>query len=331
MQNHWVEFTAKDSVVLRSGDADLALKPGQVLVRGEVSVISPGTELAVLHARFLPRPHLQGKPPRYPITPGYAMVGEVVETADDRVKVGERLLVGKRHSLYNVLDVHRMTQWCRVPEGMASPDAALGSLAQIALTAPLSIDVRFGHRVLVIGLGIIGYLAAQWFRNTSALEVCGCDLREDRTAFAAARGVGVVTASEAERAGPYDIVVEATGAIEAVRDAFGFVREGGAVLLLGTSREKLNDFDIANAIHRKLVTVVGAHVNRHDRTVVVGPPVPTQNTRELAVRYIHAGKICVEGLVGRVFPAEQAPQAYAVIEPEKLYTVGLDWTRLGSW
>lgn len=328
MQNQWLEFAQKDRVVLREADEALEPRPGQVLLRAEVSVISPGTELARLHEHFLPRPNLQNRPPAYPVRPGYAMVGQVVASAEPTVKPGERLLARCRHARFNVVNLQAPNYWCRVPESMASDHAALAPLAQIAMSAPLSIDVRWGHRVLVIGLGLIGYLAQQWMLCSPALAVDGCDLRPPRLAFAGARGGRAMTPDEAVAAArlePYDIVVEATGSVAGTQQAFDSVREGGAVLLLGTAREKLREFDIANAIHRRFVTVVGTHQNRHDRAAVVGPATATGNTLETSLRFIHAGRLRVEGLIGAVYEPAQAAEAYAAIEQQGFYTVGLRW------
>jgi 2-desacetyl-2-hydroxyethyl bacteriochlorophyllide A dehydrogenase len=328
VNNTWVEFDARDSVVVRDGEMDLPVPPGSALVRAEFSSISPGTELAQWHGTVVPRPHLQDQPLRYPVTPGYSMIAVVVESADPRVKPGQRLLVRRSHRLYNVVDLNRRNMWAPVPDDMASSDASLGTLAQIAMTAPMSIDIRLGHRVLVVGLGVIGYLAAQWFTASAALEVQGCDMQPDRVAFASQRGIqaaGVEQIESRVKQQPYDIVVEATGSGRAVQNAFRYVREGGAVLLLGTSRDKLSEFDVTNAIHRNLVTVIGAHTNRHDRPAVVGPAALTENTLDLSLRYIHASRINVQGLIGRTFASRDAARAYAAIETDRLYTAGIDW------
>lgn len=329
MRNQWIEFTGKGQVDIREAEQELTPQPGHVLLQAEYSAISPGTELSRLHEMFLPRPELQSQPLKYPVKPGYAMVGRVIVSADRSVPVGQRLLARCPHARYNLVDLRPRNHWCVAPESMSPADAAIAPLAQIAMTAPLSIDTRPGHRVLVIGLGVIGYLAQQWFINSAALEAHGCDMRDDRLSFAAERGATAFPADHAAkqaRSKPYDIVVEATGSTPGIHAAFAAVRDGGAVLLLGTAREKLNDFDITNAIHRRFVTVVGIHINRHDRPAAVGPAMPPENTLETALNFIHAGRIKVNGLIGRTFPATQAAQAYAAIPAENLYTAGLDWT-----
>lgn len=329
MRNYWIEFVAKDAVAYRTAEQDLALPPAHALIKTRLSVVSPGTELALLHEQVLPRPHLQDKPLRYPVLPGYAAVGEVLASGDHGIlKPGERVFASTGHRLYGVINLAQPKRWHRVPESMPDEIAGLAALARIALSAPLAIDVRFGHRVLVIGLGVVGYLAAQWVRNSSALVVEACDLDERRLRFAAERGVPSFPAAEADaRSGeaPYDIVVEATGAPVAVETAFRCVREGGGVVLLGTSRGKMRDFDITNAIHRNLVTVVSAHTNRHDRTVVVGPPPPAGAPLALVMRYLAAGRLLTDGLIGKLYDPCEPAEAYGALDRREHFTAAFDW------
>jgi len=54
-----------------------------------------------------------------------------------------------------------------------------------------------------------------------------------------------------------DVVLEMSGSASAYKDAFTIVRNGGTVLLLGIARRPLPEFDIANGIIWKGVTVRG--------------------------------------------------------------------------
>lgn len=329
LKNCWIEFTAKDSVVWRTADQDMALPPAHARIRTRLSVVSPGTELALLHEQVLPRPHLQDKPRKYPARPGYAAVGEVVESAShDILKPGERIFASVGHQLYGMVNLTQQSGWCRVPEGMTDETAGLAALACIALSAPLAIDVRYGHRVLVIGLGIVGYLATQWFRNSCALSVEACDRDESRVRFASERGIPSFPAAELDARvanAPYDIVVDATGAPSVIEQAFRCVREGGGVVLLGTGRGKLREFDITNLVHRNLVTVVSAHTNRHDRKVVVGPPPPVGDPLALAMGYLAAGRLRTDRLVGSLADPRNPAEAYGALDRREYFTVGFDW------
>lgn len=54
-----------------------------------------------------------------------------------------------------------------------------------------------------------------------------------------------------------DVVLEMSGSLPAYSDAFKIVRNGGQVVLLGIAREPLHNFDIANGVIWKGVTVKG--------------------------------------------------------------------------
>ncbi|HEY9790030.1 MAG TPA: alcohol dehydrogenase catalytic domain-containing protein [Candidatus Obscuribacterales bacterium] len=54
-----------------------------------------------------------------------------------------------------------------------------------------------------------------------------------------------------------DVVLEMSGSLPAYKDAFRIVRNGGNVMLLGIAREPLPEFDIANGVIWKGVTVKG--------------------------------------------------------------------------
>lgn len=332
MLNRWIAFRAKGQVAFESGEQPMTLPADHALIRTHLTVVSPGTELALLHETVLPRPHLQSQPRRYPAFPGYAAVGEVIESSNPALcRPGERICAATGHREYALVNLAHAQTWCRVPAGMSDETACVSALVRIALSAPAAMPARYGHRVLVIGLGAVGYLAAQWYRLSCALAVHACDMDAARVKFAADRGLTAFPADELDAraaAEPYDIVVEATGAPPVVETAFRAVREGGGVVLLGTGRGKLQEFDITNAIHRNLVTVVGAHVNRHEREVVVGPPPPTGDPLALALAYLASGRLPVDGLVGRRFHPRDAAQAYAALAQRAYFTVGFDWNHL---
>jgi threonine dehydrogenase-like Zn-dependent dehydrogenase len=329
VKNYFVEFTERNVVKFQSSEKSPTAGAGQVLLRTRYSVISPGTELARLHGTIMPS--RSGKEAPYPTYSGSVVVGEVVEsTAPDLVKPGERLIASRPHVLFHAITLADTASWARLPEGLSDQHAALGMFAKIGLTAPLCVEVRFGYRVLILGQGLIGYCAAQWFNLTPAVEVVAADLLDARLQFARARGVDArpsAEVAELARKQPFDIVVEATGSPSVVLEAFDCVREGGAVVLLGTPRGKLADFDVTNLIHRHPAVVYGAHGTTHGLNMVGAPGLALTNSLALSLDYIARGRVRVDGLVGAEFPASEAPQAYAAVERRDFYTVGLDWTK----
>jgi threonine dehydrogenase-like Zn-dependent dehydrogenase len=329
VKNHFVQFPARGVVRLEAGEQKLAGGPEQALLRTRYSVISPGTELARFHGSVMP--NRGAKELTYPMSTGSVVVADVVESGDaGRVQPGERVVASRPHALYNTIGLDDTNGWARIPAGVSDEQAALGVFLQIGLTAALCVDVKFGQRVLVLGQGLIGYCGAQWFNLTPALEVIAGDLLEDRVRFARERGTDARPAAEVAelaRKQPFDIVVEASGAPAVVLEAFECVREGGAVILLGTPRGRLADFDVTNLIHRPPVMVYGAHGGTHGMNVVGAPGLAITHSLALCLAYIVHRRVRVDGLIGATFAPSQVAQAFAAVDQRQLYTVALDWTR----
>jgi L-iditol 2-dehydrogenase len=114
------------------------------------------------------------------------------------------------------------------------------SLLDAALVEPTSVVMRGlekaapepGQRVLVIGDGTIGLLAAHLAALWSPSEIVVLGRRAEQAALAAAVGGTRFTTDDAIAEG-FDFVIEAAGVPEAMSRAVGAARRGGRVLLLG--------------------------------------------------------------------------------------------------
>lgn len=212
--------------------------PDDVVVRTAYTSISAGTERMLLGGR-LPHPMLS-----FPIVPGYETVGRVVglgagappELEGRWVYVGgARCFVGVNpawggQSATLIVDHRRV-----VPlEGLEPRQGVLLALAATALHGIDLLDLQAGRRVLVLGQGPVGQIAARLARRPGAWVAV-----TDRDAGRLARS----SADLAELAGdrplkdalgsPVDVVVEATGSMAALAEALPLLADGGTVLLLG--------------------------------------------------------------------------------------------------
>jgi 2-desacetyl-2-hydroxyethyl bacteriochlorophyllide A dehydrogenase len=114
------------------------------------------------------------------------------------------------------------------------------SLLDAALVEPTSVVMRGlekatpepGQRVLVIGDGTIGLLAAHLAGLWSPAEVVMLGRRPEQAALAAAVGATDFLTDDGVAQG-FDLVVEAAGAAAAMALAVGAARRGGRVLMLG--------------------------------------------------------------------------------------------------
>jgi len=177
------------------------VRPGHILVRTRASLISAGTERMVvafarksLAAKAAERPDLVRKVIAKarrdgvaaawravtarldePIPLGYSAAGEVIavgEGLEGRFAVGGRVAVAgagvANHAEVNIVPAHLAAP---VPEGVADEHAAFATVGAIALHAVRNANVSLGDTVAVIGVGLIGQLAAQLVRLSGGRAV----------------------------------------------------------------------------------------------------------------------------------------------------------------
>jgi L-iditol 2-dehydrogenase len=293
---------------------------GQVLIETEVTLISPGTERAF----FLGLPNATAGFPYYP---GYSSVGRVaslgeppVRSADGaELRVGDRVVSGGPHASHTTIAAH---QCWRVPEELSPGEAVFFSLGAIALQGVRKARVEIGEPVAVLGLGMIGNLALQLARLQGGLPVIGLDPDAGRRKIAAECGADAAldpTADGADAAllaathgGGPAVVIEATGNPEAVNDAFALARAHARVVLLASTRG-VTETNFYQDIHRKGLTVLGAHANavpRHESS----PGFWTRSDdTQTALRLLAGSRVRVGPLTSERFSWQEAPRAYELL------------------
>ena len=241
-----------------------------VLVRTRHSVVSAGTERAMLAlakkgllGKARARPDLvkqvlrsarvEGIAPTLrkalarldePVSLGYSAAGEVVEAGSESggFRPGDRVAVAgagyANHAEFNFVPRNLCV---KVPDGVASADAAFATVGAIALQGIRQAQPQLGERVAVIGLGLIGVLTLQLLR-ANGCSVLGIDAAKERVDFACGIGFEAVLASEAEaateaftggRGADAVIVTVATSSNEPVVTAGEISRLKGRVIVVG--------------------------------------------------------------------------------------------------
>ena len=228
--------------------------PGECLIRPAYCGVC-GTDLELVRGDIDPAYV------RYPLTLGHEWSGtiEAIGAEVENVSVGDRCVAegivpcGKCDNCQagrtNVCETYDEVGFTR--EGGASDQVVVParlvhtlepgiSILDAALVEPSSVVLRAlekaapeeDARVLVIGDGTIGLLAAYLVRlwSPSAVEMIG--RRADQAELAEAVGVDNFTTED--RVGDaFDLTVEAAGVPEAVATAVSAARRGGTVVLLG--------------------------------------------------------------------------------------------------
>jgi len=205
--------------------------PGQVVVEALYTAISPGTELRCLAGR---QPGTS-----FPFIPGYSMVGRVARRGEGAA-VAEGAVVfcsGTEKAglplLWGAHIAHALTRADNLfllPPGVDPLDASIAKLAAIAYRGVRVSGTRPHEEVAVVGLGIIGQLAARLHALCGA-RVVAADLDPGRVAVAKAAGIvalvperGLAAAFRALQAGGADVVVDSTGVPSVLQESLLLAR-----------------------------------------------------------------------------------------------------------
>ncbi len=236
--------------------------PGQVQVRPQVSLVSPGTERAIILA-------LENTQQTFPQAMGYSAAGFVDRVGPQvtRFKVGDRVACFALHhgEAGNVSERH-----CISLDGSIGFDqGAFLALGVIALQGVRKARIELGESALVLGLGPVGILALQLARANGAAPTMGVDRVRGRLDRASQMGADLVfdtsdegwrrRAREATRGEGPAVVIESTGFPEPVAAALDIARRFGRVVLLGSTRAQ-STLNLYATVHVKALSVLGAHV-----------------------------------------------------------------------
>ncbi len=169
--------------------------PGTVLVDVKAALVSPGTELGGVRAmRARPDASIPPRPFGYGNAGVVAAVGEGVRG----IEPGMRLAcMGGGYALHATQVVVPQNLTSPIPDGLSFEEAAFAHLAATGLHAVRRGEVVFGHHVLVMGLGLVGQLAAQ-ISSASGAHVLGVDRLEMRRRLASECGAGAVSGAAGE-------------------------------------------------------------------------------------------------------------------------------------
>ncbi len=208
------------------------LQPGEVVIRTLVTLISPGTEGASFLGLKSPG---RAEGPSYPARPGYAAVGEVLATGGGtHVSVGEVVYATSPHASAARLDTCK--QICiPLPDGLVPEDAVFARMATVPMATLATTSAHSGDLAAVVGLGLVGNLAAQ-LCEIAGMSATGLDLLAGRCELASACGVGIVLEAPEmdDLKSEHTLVLECTGAAHGALAALQLAADGGEVSLVGS-------------------------------------------------------------------------------------------------
>lgn len=255
------------------------VRPGHVVVRSVVSLISAGTERMLVEfgrsnlidkARQQPdkvrmvldkvktdglMPTVQAVQSKLdqPLPLGYSNVGVVVEVGRGVTDLAAGDIVVSNGPHAEIVCVPR-NLCAKVPAGVSPETASFTVLAAIALQGIRLIEPSLGENVVVTGLGLIGLVAVQLLR-AAGCNVMGIDTDPGRVAMARELGaLGVdLSAGEdpLEKAAAFSsgrgvdavLLTASTKSDEPVHQAAEMCRQRGRIVLVGVTGLKLSRAD----------------------------------------------------------------------------------------
>ncbi len=287
----------------------------EIVIRTHKTLISPGTERAF----FLGLPNTTRK---FPMTMGYNLVGEVIQAgrAVTAFQIGDLVTCQGQHASHVVVPAER----CHlVPADLAEDEAVFCQLVTIVLQGVRKTGVEIGEAAAIIGAGPIGLLALQVMRNTGAMPMVVIDKEPRRLDLPLHLGADfalladddlIPSLNAALGAEGAPVVIEVTGSPEAVPLAFQVAALRGRVVLLGSTRGETEPVNFYRDVHKKGLTIVGAHVDT-TRMVTSNSPQwwPMREEQRLALKLLRLGRVQGAPLVSHRFAGEQLTDAYELL------------------
>jgi len=336
MKAQHLVFTEPNKVELLSFEFPDAPGPEDVFIEISHSLVSPGTELACLSGTE--------SWARIPFLPGYAGVGQVIAVGDavggDRV--GDTVFSYTKHASIDQARVLTVP----VPTGLDPLKVVFARMAAVSITALRVSQAEMGDHVAVIGLGLVGNLAAQLF-TLAGCDVIGIDLSARRCQLALECGVRhAINPREVDQK---EFIADVTGGAmcETVVEAIGLspvaVKAGelagkqGEVILLGSPRapHETDVTPLLQTVHlwnAGCISYKGAHEWRYPRLRDEGgwAKHSIQRNVEIILGLIAEGRLAVELLLTHVLSPRDAASGYVGLRDDKDGYMGvvLNWTEL---
>jgi 2-desacetyl-2-hydroxyethyl bacteriochlorophyllide A dehydrogenase len=266
--------------------------PGNSEVVVEVAAVGIcGTDLHIFEGEFAPK---------LPIIPGHEMSGTVVAVGKDvtDIKTGDLVAIdpslhcgecfycrrarGNLCENWNALGVTfpgAAAQFLLAPKKNVHKLPKGFDLKSAALIEPLSCAVRGfdqlprnpGSHYLIYGSGTMGLMMAELARINGAATVSIVDLNQEKLKTAKILGFTNTATNAAEFNQPrgFDVVIDCTGVVAAIKDGLSKVMPGGTFLQFGVANEGARVEIEPFWIYNKEITIVGSMAVLHsfDRAV----------------------------------------------------------------
>jgi 2-desacetyl-2-hydroxyethyl bacteriochlorophyllide A dehydrogenase len=209
-------------------------------------------------------------------------------------------------------------------------------LASVALHGLRRAQISLGETLVIFGAGIIGQMAVQLAKLDGAKKVIVLDMVESRLEQARRYGAdllinpaqtdAIAQVFEATGGRGASAILEATGNVRAIPQAFKMAAHGGRIICCGLMEETLPIPFNLEFLSREL-SLIAAHQPHCPTSDHIYWQWTQQANRELLMEYFATGKIHAAELITHRFKAQTAAQVYEQIKdmnPQMLGVI-LEW------
>ena len=285
----------------------------EVVVRALYSGISRGTEALVFRGRVpsseyerMRAPFQSGAFPG-PVKYGYASVG--------MVERGPRELLGRHvFSLFphQTRYVVPATAVHAIPDGIPPQRAVLAANLETAINGLWDANPRIGDRVVVVGAGTVGSLAAWLAGRIHGCDVELVDVNVRRAAVAGALGVRFATPETASSGA--DVVVHASGSAAGLDLGLRLAAFEATIVELSWYGDQTVTLPLGQAFHARRLTIRSSQVGH-----VAAPQRPRWDSRRrMALALASLSDPALDALITGECAFESLPQVMAQLAYGKL-------------
>lgn len=309
-----------------------APESGEVQARTTLSAISPGTERLIYRGNV---PSETAADPSidaltgglaFPLTYGYAVVGEVEavgEDVDSRWK-GKRVFSFQPHVSHFIASTDSLV---RVPDDVRTEDAVLIPNVETAVNFVMDGRPMIGERVVVFGQGVVGLLTTALVSSYPVSCVLTVEPVEERRSqsknwgadrsFDPTRGLDSVrdalglTTADPKEAGDAgyegaDLVYELSGSPSVIDDAVSVTGFSGRIVVGSWYGSKTASVDLGGRFHRSRMQLLSSQVSSVD------PSLRGRWTKDRRMK-------TVLDLLSQIRPGDLITNVYSQQEAEHVY------------
>ena len=334
MKRKTLYFTAPRQVNIREEPLH-AVGSDEVLVETTCSAISAGTEMLIYQGRF-PRdleadsviPSLQGDF-KYPLAYGYACVGIVRETGTqvDESWHDQRVFAFQPHTSHFITTPDSLFP---IPSSLSPECACFLPNTETAINLVQDGAPLFGERVLVLGQGIVGLLAASLLNDFPldvlvtadcyplrcrsspvtrhfSLDPYATDFRQDALGFLK-QGA--------------DLTFELSGNPAALNDAIALTTFSGRIVIGSWYGEKQVEVNLGGTFHRSRIKLISSQVS------TIAPELQGRwdKRRRFEAAWKALERIEPEKWITHRFSIDEAAKAYRLLDEQPQETIQILFT-----